>query len=103
MRCFENGRGSKEGVVARGARHTITAFKPMVFYENNAQVVLRTNNSSPSFMEEFGYSCYTRAEPLWRSSNWAGATRDVFHGSASHMMFCVHPEAHMGPDSFFND
>ena len=94
-----------EGAVALGARRTISAFKPMIFYENNGGAVHRADSSSPSFMDEFGYTCYTRAEPLSRSNNWAGSKRDVFtvngQASESHMMFCVHPDAHNGADSFF--
>jgi FkbM family methyltransferase len=95
-----------EGVVAQGARRTIATFLPMVFYENNGGVSRRADLTTPSFMEEFGYKCFQRSEPLWRSDNWAGVSRNVFAvndgtGSESHMIFCVHPDRHMGPDTFF--
>ena len=97
-----------EGAVARGARRTIAAFKPMVYYEENGRTVIRANSTSPSFMEEMGYSCYSRAELLWRKDNWAGSQRDVFNvdgkgSQSSYMLFCVHQDSHMGPDSFFRD
>jgi hypothetical protein len=95
-----------EGVVAQGARRTIATFLPMVFYENNGEVGRRADSTTPSFMEEFGYKCFQRSEPLWRNDNWAGVARNVFAvnngiGSQSHMIFCVHPDMHKGPDMFF--
>lgn len=96
-----------EGAVAQGARRTIAAFKPMVYYEDNGHTIIRANSTSSSFMEEMGYSCYSRAEFLWRKNNWAGSQRDVFSvnglSSRSYMLFCVHPESHSGPDFFFRD
>ena len=95
-----------EAAVADGARRTIAAFKPMVFYEDNGDAGSRADLTSPSFMEEFGYSCYSRAEPLVRRNNWAGVSRDAFsvngNSGESRMLFCVTKE-HMGPDSFFVD
>ncbi len=93
-----------EEVVAYGARRTIATFKPMVFYEFNGDAAPRADFTTPSFMEDFGYSCYSRAEPLVRRNNWAGVSRDVFSvngkTSESRMLFCVTKE-HAHPESFF--
>ncbi len=96
-----------EEAVAQGARKTIAAFKPMVFYEDNGAVNQRADLSSPSFMEQFGYKCFMRSSSLWRRDNWAGNAQDVFSfdgkSNQHQMLFCVHPESHGGLDAFFKD
>ncbi len=96
-----------EEAVAQGARNTIAAFKPMVFYEDNSASTQRDDSSSPSFMDQFGYKCFSRSSTLWRPDNWAGSTRDVFsfngRSSQHQMLFCVHPESHWGQDAFFRN
>jgi FkbM family methyltransferase len=73
--------------VLKGARETITCFRPALYVENDRE---EKSAALIDFIRSLGYDLYWHRPPLFNPQNYAGNPENVFAGIVSINMLCFH-------------
>ncbi len=81
----------------RGARHTIEAYRPVLYVENDRP---ERSGALQRALVRLGYRLFWHTPPLYDPANFFGRTENVFGEVASLNMLCLPAESRWGPHDF---
>ncbi len=76
-----------EGAVLKGARETISKYKPILYVENDREV---NSDDLVRLIDSFGYQMYWHITPLFNLNNHNNNRENVFVDIISRNMLCIH-------------